>query len=207
LTWSDAQLIVVLSQRAALPGLKATTTVFAGTTAGKRSRCVPAEGSAAGWAVTGSAGPRDRRHVVISMSGFPARRAPGAARGVRRSKRDLTCNSHCGLRQHFGRSPYWLRRASLCRSSLAAPAAARRACDRQAGPGRWYDGVDRQRLLLLRITLVHMSSVATKQRLYRAIVERLREAGVRPEDILIAWSRSASRTGMRANSERLDNNR
>ena len=34
--------------------------------------------------------------------------------------------------------------------------------------------------------MVHMYSVATKQRLCRAIVERLGEAGVRAEDILIS---------------------
>jgi Tautomerase enzyme len=49
-----------------------------------------------------------------------------------------------------------------------------------------YNGVDRQRLLLLRITVVHMYSVATKQRLFRSIVERFVEAGVRAEDILIS---------------------
>jgi hypothetical protein len=49
-----------------------------------------------------------------------------------------------------------------------------------------YNGVDRQRLLLLRITMVHMYSVATKQRLFRSIVERFGEAGVRAEDILIS---------------------
>ena len=59
------------------------------------------------------------------------------------------------------------------------------------GPGELrfdpgYNGVDRQRLLLLRITMVHMYSVATKQRLYQAIVERFAEAGVRAEDILIS---------------------
>jgi hypothetical protein len=59
------------------------------------------------------------------------------------------------------------------------------------GPGELrfdpgYNGVDRQRLLLLRITMVHMYSVATKQRLYRSIVERFAEAGVRAEDILIS---------------------
>jgi hypothetical protein len=40
-----------------------------------------------------------------------------------------------------------------------------------------YNGVDRQRLLLLRITMVHMYPVATKQRLYESIVKRLGEAG------------------------------
>jgi hypothetical protein len=59
------------------------------------------------------------------------------------------------------------------------------------GPGELrcdpgYNGVDRQQLLLLRITMVHMYDLATKQRLFRAIVERFAEAGVRPEDILIS---------------------
>ena len=59
------------------------------------------------------------------------------------------------------------------------------------GPGELkfdpgYNGVDRRRLLLLRITMVHMYSVATKQRLYASIVKRLEEAGVRPEDVLIS---------------------
>ena len=34
--------------------------------------------------------------------------------------------------------------------------------------------------------MVHMYSVATKQKLYRAIVEELGQHGVRPEDILIS---------------------
>jgi hypothetical protein len=59
------------------------------------------------------------------------------------------------------------------------------------GPGELrfdpgYNGVDRRRLVLVRITMVHMYSVATKQRLFRAIADRLGEAGVRPEDLLIA---------------------
>jgi Tautomerase enzyme len=59
------------------------------------------------------------------------------------------------------------------------------------GPGELrfdpkYNGVERQRLILLRITMVHMYSVATKQRLYRSIVERFGEVGVRAEDILIS---------------------
>ena len=49
-----------------------------------------------------------------------------------------------------------------------------------------YNGVQRRRLVLIRITMVHMYSVATKQKLYRAIVERLGEHGVRAEDILIS---------------------
>jgi hypothetical protein len=59
------------------------------------------------------------------------------------------------------------------------------------GPGELrfdpgYNAVDRQRLVLLRITMVHMYSVDTKQRLFRAIAERFADAGVRPEDILIS---------------------
>ena len=49
-----------------------------------------------------------------------------------------------------------------------------------------YNGVDRRRLVLLRITMVHMYDVETKKRLIRAIVERFGEAGVRAEDILIS---------------------
>jgi len=49
-----------------------------------------------------------------------------------------------------------------------------------------YNGVDRQRLVLVRIVMVHMYSVSTKQALFRAIVERFGEAGVRPEDVLIS---------------------
>jgi hypothetical protein len=49
-----------------------------------------------------------------------------------------------------------------------------------------YNNVDRQRLVLIRVTMVHMYSVATKQKLYRAIVEGLGRHGVRPEDILLS---------------------
>jgi hypothetical protein len=51
---------------------------------------------------------------------------------------------------------------------------------------RRYNGVDRQHLLLIRVTMVHMYSVATKQKLFRAIAQRLGQHGVRPEDILIS---------------------
>jgi hypothetical protein len=59
------------------------------------------------------------------------------------------------------------------------------------GPGELvfdpsYNGVERRSLVLVRITMVHMYSVATKQGLYRAIVERFGAAGVRPEDVLIS---------------------
>ena len=49
-----------------------------------------------------------------------------------------------------------------------------------------YNDVDRQRLVLVRITMVHMHSVATKQQLFGAIVKRFEEVGVRPEDVLIS---------------------
>jgi hypothetical protein len=49
-----------------------------------------------------------------------------------------------------------------------------------------YNGVERRRLVLVRITMVHMYSVATKAKLYRAVVERFEAVGVRPEDVLIA---------------------
>jgi hypothetical protein len=59
------------------------------------------------------------------------------------------------------------------------------------GPGELrfdpgYNGVDRRSLVLVRIVMVHMYSVSTKQRLFRAVVERFAEAGVRPEDVLIS---------------------
>ena len=59
------------------------------------------------------------------------------------------------------------------------------------GPGELrfdpgYNGVDRRRLLLMRITMVHRYPVATKQRLYQAIVDRFAEVGVRAEDVLIS---------------------
>jgi Tautomerase enzyme len=59
------------------------------------------------------------------------------------------------------------------------------------GPGELrfdpgYNGVDRKRLVLLRITMVHMYPVTTKQRLYESIVKRFTEVGVRAEDILIS---------------------
>ena len=48
------------------------------------------------------------------------------------------------------------------------------------------DGAIRQRLVLLRITMVHMYPVATKQRLFRTLVEWFADVGVRAEDILIS---------------------
>jgi hypothetical protein len=49
-----------------------------------------------------------------------------------------------------------------------------------------YNGVDRQNLMLIRITMVHRYSVAIKRALYAAIVRRLGTLGIRPEDILIS---------------------
>jgi hypothetical protein len=48
-----------------------------------------------------------------------------------------------------------------------------------------YNDVDRQQLLLVRMTMVHMYSVAQKQRLFAALRDKLGECGVRAEDILI----------------------
>ncbi|WP_150308655.1 tautomerase family protein [Planctomonas psychrotolerans] len=49
-----------------------------------------------------------------------------------------------------------------------------------------YNGVDRQNLVLIHITMVHMYSVKTKRALFEAIVSRLGALGIRSEDILIA---------------------
>lgn len=49
-----------------------------------------------------------------------------------------------------------------------------------------YNGVDRQNLVVIHITMVHKYSVAMKKGLYKHIVERLAAVGIRPEDIQIA---------------------
>ena len=49
-----------------------------------------------------------------------------------------------------------------------------------------YNGVDRQQLVLMRVTMVHMYSVATKQRFFAAVADRFAEVGVRREDVLIS---------------------
>jgi hypothetical protein len=49
-----------------------------------------------------------------------------------------------------------------------------------------YNNVDRQSLVVIQITLVHLYSVKTKTLLYHAIVDRLTALGIRPEDILIS---------------------
>lgn len=59
------------------------------------------------------------------------------------------------------------------------------------GPGELrfdpgYNNVERQRLVLLQITMVGMYDDSTKKGLFKAIVERFAESGVRPEDVLIS---------------------
>jgi hypothetical protein len=49
-----------------------------------------------------------------------------------------------------------------------------------------YGGVDRRQLVLLRVTMVHMYSVATKRRFFEAVAKRFDEVGVRREDLLIS---------------------
>ncbi|WP_030148351.1 tautomerase family protein [Mycetocola saprophilus] len=51
---------------------------------------------------------------------------------------------------------------------------------------RTYNDLDRQNLVLIRITMVHRYSVAIKQGLYVAIADRLHAIGIRREDILIS---------------------
>jgi tautomerase-like protein len=51
-----------------------------------------------------------------------------------------------------------------------------------------YNGVDRRDLLLIRIVAVRMYSVATKQKFFSAVVDRLTSLGIRPDDILISWT-------------------
>jgi hypothetical protein len=48
-----------------------------------------------------------------------------------------------------------------------------------------YNDVDRKDLLLIRITAVHMYSVALKKSLFANIVLKLSLLGIRPDDILI----------------------
>jgi hypothetical protein len=49
-----------------------------------------------------------------------------------------------------------------------------------------YNGVDRQNLLLIQVTAVHMYPVAVKRRFFEAVVERLAPLGIRREDLLIS---------------------
>jgi len=48
-----------------------------------------------------------------------------------------------------------------------------------------FGGADRKDLVLLRITMAHMFPVDTKRRMYKALVTRLEQAGVRHDDILV----------------------
>jgi len=49
-----------------------------------------------------------------------------------------------------------------------------------------YNGVDRRNLIVIRVVAVHMYDVATKRRLFQAVVDRLQPLGIRAEDVLIS---------------------
>jgi hypothetical protein len=49
-----------------------------------------------------------------------------------------------------------------------------------------YNGVDRRSLLVIQVTAVHMYPVATKQKFFAAVVEKLAPLGIRGEDVLIS---------------------
>jgi Tautomerase enzyme len=49
-----------------------------------------------------------------------------------------------------------------------------------------FNGVDRQSLLVIQVTAVHMYPVATKQTFFRTVVDKLGVLGIRPEDVLIS---------------------
>ncbi len=51
---------------------------------------------------------------------------------------------------------------------------------------RGYNGVDRQNLVAIRVTAVHMYDVATKRAFFGSVVKRLEPLGIRPEDVLIS---------------------
>ena len=48
-----------------------------------------------------------------------------------------------------------------------------------------YGGVDRQSLMVIRMTMVHRHPVERKRRLFRRVTERLATLGVRAEDVQI----------------------
>ncbi|RKS77469.1 tautomerase-like protein [Motilibacter peucedani] len=96
--------------------------------------------------------------------------------------RDLFDSSHEALSEA-------IHQAQL--DSLGVPADDLFQVFRPHGPGELvfsptYGGVDRQRLVLIRITMVHMYPVSKKRELYEALVHRLGEAGVRAEDLLVS---------------------
>ena len=49
-----------------------------------------------------------------------------------------------------------------------------------------YNGVDRQSLLLIQVTAVHMYPVAVKRRFFETVVAKLGALGIRQEDVLIS---------------------
>jgi hypothetical protein len=51
-----------------------------------------------------------------------------------------------------------------------------------------YNGVDRQSLIVIQITLVRRHPLSQKQALYANIIAKLGELGIRSEDILIAMT-------------------
>jgi hypothetical protein len=49
-----------------------------------------------------------------------------------------------------------------------------------------YNDVDRQQLVLIQVTAVHMYPVAVKRRFFEAVVAKLAPLGIRQEDVLIS---------------------
>lgn len=49
-----------------------------------------------------------------------------------------------------------------------------------------YNGVDRQALVLIQVTAVHMYPVAVKRRFFETVVAKLAPVGIRAEDVLIS---------------------
>lgn len=49
-----------------------------------------------------------------------------------------------------------------------------------------YNDVDRQALIVIRVTAVHMYSVAKKKEFFSAVVRNFTPLGIRPQDVLIS---------------------
>ena len=49
-----------------------------------------------------------------------------------------------------------------------------------------YGGVDRQSLIIIRVTAVAMYDAVTKKAFFEAVVSHLERIGIRPEDVLIS---------------------
>lgn len=49
-----------------------------------------------------------------------------------------------------------------------------------------YNGVDRQNLVLIQVTAVHMYPVAVKRRFFETVAAKLAPLGIRTEDVLIS---------------------